>query len=66
MLHNILPVLKIVLIAFILICIILTPAYLAAINEKSKNDCMRVRCASWLFGWSIVGWLFALFISIKK
>ncbi|MBR3511050.1 MAG: hypothetical protein IKN73_03235 [Alphaproteobacteria bacterium] len=61
-----LPVLKTILIICVFICVILTPAYLAAMNDKSKYDCMRARCASWLFGWSIVGWLFALFVSAKK
>ena len=48
------------------VCIMLTPAYLAAANGKSKYDVMRVRCGSWLFGWSFIGWLFALFVSAKK
>ena len=50
----------------ILVCILFAPAYLAFKNKRSKYDCMRVRCGSWLFGWSFIGWLFALFISAKK
>ena len=63
---NILLTLKYIIAICLLICILLAPAYLAAANEKSKNDSMRVRCGAWLFGWSFVGWFFALFISTKK
>jgi len=63
---SILIVAKYVVAVCILVCILLTPAYLAAANKRSKYDCMRVRCGSWLFGWSFVGWLFALFIAAKK
>ena len=51
---------------FVLICIIFAPAHLAAINDCNKYDKMRVRCASLLFGWTIVGWVFALFLAAKK
>ncbi|MBR5903941.1 MAG: superinfection immunity protein [Alphaproteobacteria bacterium] len=50
----------------ILVVIFLTPSFLAAENGKSKYDNMRVRVGSWLFGWSFIGWIFALFISSKK
>lgn len=46
--------------------IILAPAYLAAQTKKSKADAMRIRIASWVFGWTGVGWLLALFWAIKK
>ena len=64
--HGILALLKIVAAVCILLCLILAPAYLAAANKREKYDSMRVRCGSWLFGWTIIGWLFALFISVKK
>ena len=63
---NILIYLKYAAIVCIFVCIVLTPAYLAAANEKSKYDMMRARCGSWLFGWSFIGWIFALFVSAKK
>ncbi|MFQ6695707.1 MAG: superinfection immunity protein [Alphaproteobacteria bacterium] len=44
----------------------MTPTYLAIINNSSKYDRMRVRVGSWMFGWTFVGWLFALFVSAKK
>ncbi|MBO4480828.1 MAG: superinfection immunity protein [Alphaproteobacteria bacterium] len=50
----------------ILACVILTPAYLAAKNGKDKFVAMRVRVASWVFGWTGVGWLLALFWAVKK
>ena len=50
----------------IFIYILLAPAYLAVANKRAKYDCMRVRCGSWLFGWSFFGWLFALFVAAKK
>lgn len=59
-------VIKYFVVVCILVCLMLTPAYLAAANEKSKYDNMRARVGSWLFGWSIVGWIFALFVSVKK
>jgi len=52
--------------AFIFICVLLTPAYLAAVNDRDKTDRMRTRCGSWLLGWSFIGWFIALFISSKK
>ena len=63
---NVLLVLKYAALVFILVCLILTPAYLACVNDSSKYDRMRVRTGSWLFGWTFVGWIFALFVSAKK
>lgn len=49
-----------------LVAIILAPAYLAAKNDKGKADAMRIRVASWVFGWTGIGWLLALFWAVKK
>lgn len=46
--------------------IIMAPAYLAAQNKKGKYDTMRIRAASWLFGWTGIGWIIALVWAIKK
>lgn len=46
--------------------IILAPAYLAVKTKKGKVDAMRIRLASWVFGWTIIGWFLALFWAIKK
>lgn len=64
--NDILPVLKYAFVIGIFICIVLAPAYLAAANESKPYDRMRTRCGSWLFGWSFIGWIFALFVSAKK
>ena len=63
---NIMLILKYVAVVCILVCLILTPAYLACVNNSSKYDSMRIRTGSWLFGWTFIGWLFALFVSAKK
>jgi len=63
---NILLILRYAILICILVAIFLTPAFLASENGKSKYDNMRVRVGSWLFGWSLIGWVFALFVSSKK
>ena len=57
---------KYIVAAIVLVCIILAPAYLAAKNGKDKFIALRVRVASWVFGWTGIGWLLALFWAIKK
>lgn len=63
---NILLIIKYIALVCIFVCIVLAPVYLAVANGCSKYDSMRTRCGSWLFGWSFIGWLFALFVSTKK
>ena len=46
--------------------IVLAPAWLARQNGRDKNDMILVRLGSWLFLWTGVGWLWALFWSAKK
>ena len=55
-------------IAAIILFVVITmaPAYLAAKNGKDKFMCLRIRTASWVFGWTGVGWLLALFWAVKK
>ena len=64
--NDILFVLKNIAVVGIFIGILLAPAYLSCANKSSAYNKMRVRCGSWLFGWSIIGWFFALFVSMKK
>lgn len=64
--HDVLYVLKYFVIIGIFVCMVLAPAYLAAANEAKPYDRMRTRVGSWLFGWSFIGWFFALFVSTKK
>ena len=50
----------------ILIVIVLTPAYLARQTKKNKLEMLKVRMASWMFGWTGVGWLCALWWAVRK
>lgn len=50
----------------IVLAIVLAPAWLARQNGRAKNDMILVRLGSWLFLWTGVGWLWALFWSAKK
>jgi len=50
----------------VLALIMMAPAYLAAKTDKGKVDTMRIRLATWAFGWTIIGWFLALFWAIKK
>jgi len=59
-------IIKYVAATIVLVSIILAPAYLAAKNGKGKIDAMRIRVASWVFGWTGIGWLLALFWAVKK
>ncbi|MBD5400810.1 hypothetical protein HDR61_03655 [bacterium] len=52
--------------AVVLMIIILAPAWLARQTKKSKTDMGFVRVASWLFGWTGVGWLWALWWAVRK
>ncbi|MBO4682997.1 MAG: superinfection immunity protein [Alphaproteobacteria bacterium] len=63
---NTILTVKYIVAAMVLVLIILAPAYLAAQTKKAKADAMRVRVASWLFGWTGVGWLLALIWAIRK
>ena len=55
------------IIAIVLIALVLfAPAYLARQTNKDKTDMVRIRIGSWLLGWSVVAWIWALFASIRK
>ncbi len=45
----------------ILLVIIFTPAWLARQTQKDKVAMGRVRVASWLTGWTGIGWFLSLF-----
>ncbi len=46
--------------------IVMTPAYLARQTKKDGPTMGRTRLASWVFGWTGIGWLYALFLAAKK
>ncbi len=63
---NILLILKYAVCGAIVIGIMLAPAWLARQNGKDKYANLMIRTASWLFGWTGIGWLVALFWAVKK
>ena len=63
---NILLFIKYAVSVVILFIIIMTPAWLARQTKKPKEDMCIIRIASWLFCWTGVAWLWALFRSIKN
>ena len=44
----------------------MAPLYLAHRVKKDKTDLMIVSASSIMFGWTGVGWLFALYWAAKK
>jgi len=55
---------EIILYCFIVWCVLMTPVHFAGLNKKPKNDMGRVRIACWLFGWTGIGWLWALWLAL--
>ena len=46
--------------------IIMAPAWVARQNGHGKPRMQAVRISSWVFGWSIIAWLWSLFQATKK
>ena len=63
---NVFLVLRYIIAGLLVICIFFAPSYLGAANDKKKHELVEIRGLSWLFGYSIVGWLAALFIASRK
>ncbi|MBD5391479.1 hypothetical protein HDR66_01585 [bacterium] len=63
---DVLPYVKYATAAAVLVVIILAPAWLARQTKKGAYDMVKIRCASWLFGWTGVGWLWALWWAVRK
>lgn len=63
---NALLILKYAICVLISIGIIMAPAWIARQNGKGKPDMHAVRLASWVFGWSIIGWFWALYWAVRK
>lgn len=59
-------VLKYTAAAALLFLIVMAPAYLARQTKKDKTNMGMVRLASWTLGWTLIGWLWALFKSTRK
>ena len=58
--------LKYIIGTLLVLGVILAPAWLARQNGRGKPDMHAVRLASWVFGWSIISWLWSLFWATKK
>ncbi len=50
----------------IFIVLLGAPAWLARQNKKDKLQMGIVRVSSWLFGWTGVGWIYALYLAVRK
>jgi len=59
-------VIKYIIAVLLLALVILMPAYLAGKTEQNKTNTARVRCASWLLGWTIIAWIWSLFRATSK
>lgn len=57
---------KYVFAAMLVLAVLMAPAYLARQTKKGNTDMFIVRTSSWLFGWTGVGWVFALWWAVKK
>ncbi|MCL2758041.1 MAG: hypothetical protein FWE64_01820 [Alphaproteobacteria bacterium] len=57
---------KNILAVMVVWCVWMFPAYLARQNGIDELDMARVRIASWLFGWTVLGWFAALWWAMKK
>ncbi|MBE6462107.1 MAG: hypothetical protein E7006_04715 [Alphaproteobacteria bacterium] len=63
---DILLIIKYTIAVILTVGIILAPAWIARQNGKGKPDMHAVRLGSWIFGWSFIGWLWALFWGVRK
>lgn len=63
---DILLCFKYVVAGAIVVAVALAPSYLARQTKKDKYDIVKIRIASWLFGWTGVGWLWALWWATRK
>ena len=63
---NFLLIIKYTLAVLLTISVFMAPAWVARQNGKGKPDMHAVRLASWIFGWSIIGWLWSLFWATRK
>ncbi len=63
---NILLYVKYAIAIAILLVIILAPAWIARQTKRDKTEMAIIRISSWLFGWTGVGWLVALYLAARK
>jgi len=63
---NVIIFIKYTIAIVLIAAIVCAPAYLAQQTKKDKTDMTRIRIGSWLLGWSVIAWIWALFESTKK
>ena len=63
---DIILIIKYIACTCVLVGIIFAPAWLARQNGRGKTDMYAVRLASWIFGWTIIAWIWSLFWATKK
>ncbi|MCL1786174.1 MAG: hypothetical protein FWG39_03440 [Alphaproteobacteria bacterium] len=63
---NIILTVKYIMAGAIVWCAYMFPAWLARQNGIDGLNMAQVRIYSWLFGWTIVGWLVGLWWACKK
>ena len=63
---NIVIFVKYIVAIWLIVVVLSAPAYLAQQTKKDKTDMTRIRIGSWLLGWSVIAWIWALFESTKK
>lgn len=66
MMEGIIILIKYILGGAIVLGVFLAPAWIAAQAKKSPYDTMLVRVASWLLGFTIIGWLWSLFWASRR
>ena len=64
--NLILLYIKYIMAIMIVVAIVLAPAWLARQTKKNKTATAWIRIYSWLFGWTGIGWLVALYMAVKK
>lgn len=62
----VLLVVKYAICVLLLLGVILAPSWIARQNGKGKPQMQAIRLGSWVFGWSIVGWFWALYWAVRK
>lgn len=59
-------VIKYIVAILIIIGVICAPAWIARQNGHGKPQMHAVRLASWVFGWSVIAWLWSVFRATQK
>ena len=48
----------------IIFVVLMLPVHFANLNKKKDAQMGYIRLASWLFGWTIIGWMIAMYLSV--